>query len=524
LELQHAAATLEALSLERVLSLREHELSDFIENAVEPMHKLGPSGVILWANKAELELLGYESAQYLGHLVTEFYAAGEASAEVLAKLTKGEILRDYPVQLRCKDGALKHVLIYSNPLWQENKLIHTRCTTRDVTVRNHLESELRQRLAELAAGDRRKDEFLAMLGHELRNPLAGIALAVNLLRSKEANDASLRLVGIIERQTEKLTRLVDDLLDVSRITQGRVDLCNEPIDLAALVSHSVEAARGHMEERRHSFTVVLPEASVQLIGDPLRLEQVLVNLLVNAAKYTPPEGKVSLTVELRPNVIEICVSDTGMGLSPELVERVFDLFHQAERSLGRAQGGLGIGLTLARQLVLLHGGTITAHSEGENLGSSFRVCLPRMATVDVPGAVRSDALVSEITRGATAMRILIVDDNIDAAETLTDLLSDDPAFSLRLAHDGPSALLAAQEFAPDIVLLDIGLPGMDGFEVARRLQQAGSKAAIIALTGYSNAKDRGQTTAAGFYAHLVKPIQIKALLALIAQVASAHAK
>ncbi len=386
LQLQREAADFEALSLERVLSRREHELSDFIENAVEPMHKLGPTGVILWANKAELDLFGYGSGQFVGHLVTEFHADGEDSAALLAKLLRGDTLRDYPVRLRCKDGALKHVLMYSNPLWQDDKLVHTRCTTRDVTVRSQLESELRERLLELADADRRKNEFLAMLGHELRNPLAGIALAVKLLRSGGANDASLRHVGIIERQTEKLTRLVDDLLDVSRITQGRVDLRHEPIDLAALVSHAVEAVRGHMEERRHSFTVVLPETAAQLMGDPLRLEQVLVNLLVNAAKYTPPEGKVSLTVELRPDAIEICVADTGMGLSPELVERVFDLFHQAERSLGRSQGGLGIGLTLARQLVLLHGGTISAHSAGENLGSAFRVCLPRMANAEVPAA------------------------------------------------------------------------------------------------------------------------------------------
>ncbi len=380
--LQQKAAALEAevakrQQTERALRLRERELEDFLENAVEGLHQVGADGTILWANQAELDLLGYKPDQYIGHHIAEFHVDREVIDGILDKLQCGETLYDQPARLRCRDGSIKHVLIHSNALFENGVFVHTRCFTRDVTERLQLETELRQRLEQLAEGDRRKNEFLAMLGHELRNPLAAIVTAAELMRLR-SDDAAyvVRSREIVARQSARMTRLVDDLLEVSRISRGKIELKVATVRLDTLVDQAVELVRPLIDERGHRFTADLPAQPVALSGDAARLVQVLTNLLHNAAKYTEPGGTISLRASREGTDLLIRVVDDGVGLTPELREQVFEPFVQAPGSLEKAGGGLGIGLTLVRNLVDLHGGSVIALSDGPGRGSEFVVRLP----------------------------------------------------------------------------------------------------------------------------------------------------
>jgi PAS domain S-box-containing protein len=380
--LQQKAAALEAevakrQRTEQALRRREKELADFLENAVEGLHQVGADGTILWANQAELDLLGYRADQYIGHHITEFHVDREVIDGILDKLQCGETLYDQPARLRCRDGSIKHVLIHSNALFENGEFVHTRCFTRDVTERLRLETELRQRLEQLAESDRRKNEFLAMLGHELRNPLAAIVTATELMRLR-SDDAAyvVRSREIVARQSARMTRLVDDLLEVSRISRGKIELKIATVRLDTLVDQAIELVRPLIDERGHRFTADLPAQPVTLSGDAARLVQVLTNLLHNAAKYTEPGGTISLTASREGTDLLIRVVDDGIGLTPELREQVFEPFVQAPGSLEKAGGGLGIGLTLVRKLVDLHGGSVIALSDGPGHGSEFVVRLP----------------------------------------------------------------------------------------------------------------------------------------------------
>ncbi len=379
--LQQRAAALETeiavrQRTERALRQREKELADFLENAAEGLHKIGPDGTILWANRAELDMLGYAPDEYVGHSITEFHVDAAVIEDILDKLRRGEALYDQPSRLRCRDGSIKHVLIHSNVLVEDGEFIYTRCFTRDVTERVRLEAELESRLAQLAEADRRKDEFLAMLGHELRNPLAAVVNAVELMRLSDAPAHLDRAREIVARQSAAMSRLVDDLLDVSRINRGKIDLRTETVALGSLVEQAVEAVRPLIDERGHRLTVDLPAAPVSLSGDPARLVQVLANLLQNAAKYTDRGGNIALHARAEETALSLSVRDDGVGLSAELRERVFEPFVQAPGSLARARGGLGVGLALVRALVELHGGSVEARSEGPGRGSEFVVQLP----------------------------------------------------------------------------------------------------------------------------------------------------
>ncbi len=388
--LQQKAAALEAevakrRQTEELLRRRERELSDFLENAVEGLHQVGADGTILWANQAELDMLGYEPDQYIGHHIAEFYVDRDVIDDVLKKLQRGEALYDQPARLRSGDGSIKHVLIHSNALIENGDLVHTRCFTRDVTERVRLEMELQRKLEQLAEIDRRKDEFLAMLGHELRNPLAAIVTASELMRLRDDDLAILaRARDIVARQAARMSRLVDDLLDISRISRGKIELRTATVQLDAIVDQAVELMRPLIDERRHRLTVDLPAEPVSLSGDATRLVQVVSNLLHNAAKYTEPGGNISLRVQTDGMDVRLAVRDDGMGLTPELREQVFEPFVQAPGSLEQARGGLGIGLTLVRTLVELHGGSIEALSDGPGCGSEFvvRLPLPQMAAAE----------------------------------------------------------------------------------------------------------------------------------------------
>jgi signal transduction histidine kinase len=386
----------------------------------------------------------------------------------------------------------------------------------EIALREQLEVELARRASELALADRRKDEFLAMLGHELRNPLAPIANAVHVMRMLGVENPQLCWArDVIDRQVGQMVRLLGDLLDVSRISRGKITLKKESVELSAVVGIAVESSRPLLEARRHELTLEMPSEAVWLQADLARLAQVVANLLNNAGKYTEKGGRIGLTAERQGDEVVLRVADNGTGIAPEMLPRVFDLFSQSERTLDRSDGGLGIGLTLVKSLVELHEGSIEAFSEGLGKGSDFVVRLPVLRLALVPSA---NGIRQIIPPGTTARRVLAVDDNVDAVESLARMLGLQ-GHEVRTAHDGPAALAAAAAFLPEVVFLDIGLPNMNGYEVARRLrEQVGLKTALlVAVTGYGQAEDRRQADEAGFDAHLVKPTNQAALQALLAR-------
>jgi signal transduction histidine kinase/ActR/RegA family two-component response regulator len=384
------------------------------------------------------------------------------------------------------------------------------------TTLNALRVENARLHHELCESDRRKDEFLAMLAHELRNPLAPVRNALHIIhmRGSERRNAVHNAHDMIERQVEHMVRLVDDLLDVSRITSGKINLRKEPTDVAQIVFRAVEGSRPLIDARRHALEVALPEGELTVEGDPTRLAQVVWNLLNNAAKYTPEGGRIRLAVERAPGEVLVRVQDTGMGIPGEVLPKVFDLFTQAERTLDRAQGGLGIGLTLVRQLTEMHGGTVEAHSEGPGRGSEFVVRLPLLAAAagGAPARAAGPAL-----RPTPRHRVLVVDDNRDSADSLATLLRL-VGNDVRTAYDGQEALEVAAWYQPDMILLDIGLPVMNGYEVARRLraEPVYGRPVLTALTGYSSEEDRRRSVAAGFDRHMVKPVDFAELQEVLA--------
>ncbi|MFH1159031.1 MAG: ATP-binding protein, partial [Pseudomonadota bacterium] len=376
-------------------------------------------------------------------------------------------------------------------------------------------SDYRTALNTLKDNDRHKDEFLAMLAHELRNPLAPIRNALEIWKcgvagKKAEKDAQI----IMGRQLQQMLQLVDDLLDVARITRGVIVLKKDLVDLSRVVNQAVEGVGQHCKERQHELSLSLPKEKMFVKGDAIRLEQVVSNLLINSCKYTEPGGRITVLLEHETDHALIRVTDNGVGISPELLPYVFDLFVQEERSLDRKQGGLGLGLTLVRRLAELHGGTVEAKSQGLKKGSEFTVRLPIMtgAEVSVPATPETASKKAPLT----GRRILIIDDNADASMT-TQVLLELRGHKVQMAVDGPAGLKAAMIFKPEVILLDIGLPGMDGYEVARRLRGLPEtrNVLLIAVSGYGQAEDLRKSKEAGFDHHLLKPADTNELQALI---------
>lgn len=375
---------------------------------------------------------------------------------------------------------------------------------------------LRQQVQALEAARRQTDEFLALLAHELRNPLAPIKNAVSLMQMGGLSASMTEWYGtVIDRQVTLLTRLVDDLLDVSRIESGKISLKREPVDLALVMESAADAARPLVQARRHTLEVVIPGEPLRVSGDLTRLVQVVLNLLTNAAKYTPEGGQIRLAVAREGQVVAIRVRDTGLGIPADLLPRVFDLFMQGDRSLERSEGGLGIGLALVRHLVERHGGTVEAHSDGAGYGSELVVRLPPLAApCEAPdGAARRP----DESEESGPRRVLVIDDDRDAAESMTVLL-ELWGHEVRIAYSGQEAVDMASAQAPDAVLLDIGLPGMNGYEVARRLRALPgcAKVMLVAVTGYGQEEDRRRSRESGFDHHLTKPVEPAALQGLLA--------
>ena len=479
-----------------------------------------PHGTVVeWLGGAE-RITGYAPAEATGqqvHLLftPEDRAAGRPEHEMRAAAATGRAENTRWHQR--KDGSRFFADGVTTPLRHSTGTLHGfGMVFRDATRQRHAEDALRQLAADLAEADRRKDEFLATLAHELRNPLAPIRNGLTILAREHPGGDRGRLVGMMDRQLVHLVRLVDDLLDVSRVTTGKVTLRRERVAVQAVLATAVETSRPLVEQAGHELRLVTPDGPLVVDGDPTRLAQVVTNLLNNAAKYTPPGGRIEVSAAADGNGAVVRVSDNGVGIPADMLPRVFDLFTQVGRSIDRAQGGLGIGLSLVRKLVELHDGSVTVESAGPGQGSTFTVRLPLAA-----GATADPAPPSGPggTRPATAARrILVVDDNVDAAESLALLLGIG-GHTVTTAYSGPDAVAAAARTRPDVVFLDIGLPGMNGYEVAERLRSdpAVPRPVLVALTGWGSPDDRARAAAAGFDHHLTKPADAAQVTDLLAR-------
>ena len=448
-------------------------------------------------------------------LYRESWAHADDEAASRAALEGSGTFRAQTLHVR-HDGSSLHVESTVSRLRDAGgEPIGTLWVLRDVSERVRVESARRAAEDALREADRRKDEFLATLAHELRNPLAPISNALQILRLSHEPAVVGKAHGIIERQLLQMVHLVDDLLDVSRISQDKVVLRRAPVDVAAVVQNALETSRPLVDAGRHELTVRLPAPRTLTVdADVTRLTQIIANLLNNAAKYTPEGGRVEVSAQREGEQALICVKDSGVGIPPEMLPRVFDMFAQVDRSLERAQGGLGIGLALVRRLVEMHGGTVQVSSEGPGRGSTFCVRLPLTAAA-VPA---DEPTLTQPLQGHDADRIpvLIVDDNVDSAESLSRLLQM-LGYRTRTANDGLEAVQLAEAFRPRVVLLDIGLPGLSGHDAARRIRAEpwGREMLLIALSGWGQDDDRRKSKEAGFDHHFVKPVDLEALTALL---------
>lgn len=466
-----------------------------------PPHPQEPRGVrkVLRSGESELE----------GHITDEMLEMAARDDEHLRIMRELTLCSYMCVPLRTNDktlGAMTFVAAESGRRYEPQDL----SMAEDLAHRAAIAVENARLYQEVRDAGRRKDEFLAMLAHELRNPLAPLRSGLDLLAMDDRSDRET--IELMQQQIEHVVRLVDDLLDVSRIMRGKIELRREPVELSALVNRVAAAVGPMMEDNAQQLVVSLPEQPVWLNADPVRLVQVVENLLNNAAKYSDVGSRVDLSAELQNGQVAISVRDTGIGIEPELLPRVFDLFTQSSRSLDRAQGGLGIGLTLVHRLVQMHGGTIAAASNGPGQGSTFTVRLPVVtSTFQVPQAAK----VQPTTR---RRRILAVDDNVGAARLLSMLLMKLGDHDVETAHDGPAALEKIKALHPELVLLDIGLPGMDGYQVAREVRQdrCFDDVLLVALTGYGQEEDRQRSKEAGFDEHLVKPPSVDQMQEVLA--------
>ena len=486
----------------------EHEhawLAAIIDSSDDAIASKTLDGIVTSWNPAATRLFGYEPREIIGKSIMtiippQLHAEED---EILARLRRGERVEHYETVRIAKDGRRIDISLTVSPIrGDDGEVIGASKIARDITDRKRTEHLLRE-------ANRQKDEFLATLAHELRNPLAPICAAAELLKNAKSMAPELRAAtAILERQARQMTHLVDDLLDVSRITSGRIRLHPEPLELTELLKAVIETYRQSAESTRHQIRLAAGGEPAYVSGDRTRLTQIFSNILHNAVKYTPPAGKIEISLRTENRQAVVSIRDDGMGIPADMLEHIFEPFAQLDRSFERADGGLGIGLTLARKLVEMHGGRIEARSAGRGKGTEFLIHLPAIAAAPVQRAStphrQFDAMVS--------CRVLIADDNHDAAVSLSMLLQA-MGHDTRVVHDGIEALEEAEIFRPDIVLLDIGMPRLDGYETARRLagQPWAAHTQIVAVTGWGQETDRQRAKDAGFHRHLVKPVDLDAL-------------
>ncbi len=496
----------------------EREFRRLLERLPAGAYTCDPEGLITYFNQRAVEVWG--RAPKLNDAEDRFcgsfklyYPDGSPMRHdqcwMALALQRNEEYNGEEVVIERPDGARVTALAHANPIRDESGILFGAVNVLvDISERKRAEDELRQ-------ADQFKDEFLATLAHELRNPLAPIRNAVDILRMRGSLDTELHWAsGVIDRQLRQLTRLVDDLLDVARITRGTLELRKERIEVAAVMRAAVETSNPVVQAGGHRLILSVPPEPLFVDADPVRVAQAIANLLNNAATYTGSGGCIWLSAERQGTQAVVTVRDTGMGIPAEMLPRIFDLFMQGDRSLERSKRGLGIGLTLVKRLIEAHSGTVGAHSDGPGTGSEFTIRLPaigeaREAPCSDPGAARAPSV--------AARRILVVDDNRDAADTLGMALRS-MGNEICTAYDGLRALEVVSEFRPDAVLVDIGMPGTSGYEVARRIRERpqGFEIVLIAVTGWGQPRDVGRSRAAGFNHHFVKPVDVAALMALLA--------
>ena len=529
---------------ERFLRDRQNARYDaLVESAPDVILNIDATGHIQLANPAAERQFGYSTAELVGALADRLFDGEGTWSRIRASIdSAGPTIRPVEVQVRLKNGAVRYFEV-SAASWHDGLREFVTAIFRDVHDRRETdlalrESERRARenaaaLAELnvalkASGktlnemDRRKDDFLATLAHELRNPLAPLRNGLQLLKLAKDDTALIeRTRRMMDMQLSQMVRLIDDLLDVSRINKDRMDLNKEVTSLGKVIRQAVETSQPLLDALQHHLTIDLPAQDVILDADVVRLTQVFANLLNNAAKYTPPGGAISIEGRHDGGEVTVSIIDNGIGIPQEMLPKVFDIFMQVDKSLERAQGGLGIGLSLVKRLVELHGGRVEGHSRGLGAGSTFVVRLPAASS---PAATAArDSRDSPATTLQPVRRILVADDNQDAAMSLAMILSMS-GHETRTANDGLEAIEVAEHFQPDVVLLDIGMPKLNGYETARRLRQKarGDELLLIALTGWGQESDRLRSRAAGFDSHLIKPVDVAQIERLLAEKRNEH--
>jgi PAS domain S-box-containing protein len=473
-------------------------------------------GIILSWNAGAERIFGYTAQEAVGQPILMLIPPERADEEttLLDLLRRGQRIEHFETVRITKDGRRLDMSLTVSPVRAaDGTIIAASKVARDISQRKQAEGALRD-------ADRRKDEFLAILAHELRNPLAPIRNSLHLLRLDPGHEEVVhQATEMMERQVNHMVRLVDDLLEVSRITRGKIELRKEALEVAAIVEHALETSGPAIEGAGHALIVDVPPESMIVEGDPVRLAQVFANLLINAAKYTDPGGTITLAARVLDHHAVVSIKDTGVGIPAEQLPTIFDLFTQVDRHGGRAQGGLGIGLTLAKRLVEMHGGDIEARSDGPGRGSEFSVQLPLANSRPIGMRVAIPPRIASLD----SQRILVVDDNRDSAESLGLLLRLLGA-DVSVAYSGPDALAAIESMKPAVAILDIGMPQMDGYQLARaiRAEPLLNDVILVALTGWGQDDDRALSRAAGFNHHLVKPADIDALRRLLRSINPAH--
>ncbi|MDB6083207.1 MAG: bvgS 1 [Gammaproteobacteria bacterium] len=497
----HLIGIVEDITNRKLAEEAQARLVAVITSSDDSIISMTLEGIVLSWNRGAEQMYGYRSDEMIGQPSRALIPLDRVEEEpaILERIRKGERIEHFETRRQRKDGVILEVSIAVSPIEDtRGNIIGASKITRDITQSKRAEAALRET-------DRRKDEFLATLAHELRNPLAPIRQAALISKSEGATDAQKRWShDVISRQVHHMSLLLDDLLDISRITRGTLELRPEMTLLSEIIEAAVETARPVIDAKRHRFTIAAPHESTRIMADPLRLAQVLSNLLTNAAKYTDPEGQIELRVECTGQSVLLAVKDSGIGIPAAAVGHVFEMFSQLQSTQDRSEGGLGIGLALAKGLVDLHGGRIEARSAGLGRGSEFIVQLPRRDTgINVAKVPGSDHRHRPVSR-----RVLIADDNRDAAESLAMLLQID-GHKVHVVHNGRAAVAALTEFLPEFALLDIGMPELSGYEVARTARQSvvGQAITLIALTGWGQARDKVQALAAGFDHHFTKPVE-----------------
>ena len=492
-------------------------LASIVESSNDAIISKSLDGTIQSWNAAAERLFGFTAEQAVGKHISLIIPPERIAEEdaIIARLKHGQRIEHFETERLRSDGRHITVSLTISPIKDDaGNVIGASKIARDMSERKRLEDSLRKLASDLSEADRRKNEFLAMLAHELRNPLAPMSNMLEVLKHSGYNGEVVKQAhDTIERQLAQLVRLVDDLLDLNRITYDRLELRRSDVELAMVVQQAVEVARPLIDAAGQKLTIDLPDEAIYLNADRARLAQVFGNLLNNSCKYTRPNGAISLSARRNGNnEVLVSVRDDGAGIPPDKIDSIFDMFMQVDRSSDRSQSGLGIGLTLVKRLVEMHGGSIEARSAGEGQGSEFVVQLPM---IDKPAVVSSR--VSDVAaQPASQRRILIVDDNVDSADSLAMLL-EITGNQTYLAHDGVEAIESIEKYRPEVVLLDIGLPKLDGHEVCRRVREQpwGKDIRIIALTGWGQDDDRRKSEEAGFNGHLVKPVDYDKLLALL---------